>query len=69
MKPLTSDKVYFIDYVLGAIVAVYYSCKTFFSRDSRCPNSGNGIHLWVVCDDGYVCKNCGVPMTRAAPGT
>lgn len=68
MKPLTSDKVYFIDYVLGALVAVYYSCKRLFSRDSRCPKSEGGIHLWVVRDGDFKCRACGRPQTRIGPG-
>ena len=58
----------FIDYVLGVIVAIYYSCKTFFSRDSRCPESEDGIHLWVVCNGDYRCKDCDRKQPRVGPG-
>lgn len=58
----------FIDYVLGALVAVYYSYRRLFSRDSRCPKSEDGIHLSVVRDGDYRCKDCGRPQTRIGPG-
>jgi hypothetical protein len=58
----------FSDYVLGALIAVYYSCKRFFSQDSRCPDSEDGIHLYVVRAGDYRCRDCGRQQTRVGPG-
>jgi hypothetical protein len=61
-------KASFIDYVLGATVAVYYSCERFFNRGTRCPSSGDGIHLWVVRGGDYKCRYCGIQQPRVGVG-
>lgn len=57
-----------IDYILGALVAVYYSYKRLFSRDSRCPKNEDGIHLWVVRDGDFKCRDCSRQQPRVGPG-
>jgi hypothetical protein len=51
-----------LDWVIGSIVAVYFGFHKVFSR-GRCS------HLHVVREGKFLCKYCGEPMVRTAPGT
>ena len=56
-----------LDYVLGFAFWVYFSIKRLLNPKLKCPVGEGGIHLFVV-RGGFVCKYCGAPMDRVAPG-
>lgn len=57
-----------LDRLLGFAFWLYFNLIRLVNRKLRCPAGEGGIHLWVV-RDGYVCRDCGAPMGRVAPGS
>lgn len=57
------DRLYPIDYILGAIVGIcFWYQKHFGNKNMRCKLSPDGLHDSVTRDCKHVCSYCGMGL-------